>query len=178
MFSRFVHARCFKLSVFNHGPNFNAGGGGGAGGNHGAHAGPGPPPGQSCRPPWSSTNLRDHVSVIRSRRVVTQLTHMRASYICVINSVFFRNRLEKIRAMATRKISWNLSRKRCGFSARCRDGYAATGRCGTGEPKLPSHGGPTTFLCHNVIHRSSPKGANRSLAFHYSSNGSNSSLEI
>jgi len=60
MFGRFVHARCFKLSVFNHGPNFNTGGGGGAGGNHGAHAGPGPPPGQSCRPPWSSTNLRDH----------------------------------------------------------------------------------------------------------------------
>jgi len=56
MFSRFVHARCFKLSVFNHGPN----GGGGAGGNQGAHAGPGPSPGQSFRPPWSSTNLHDH----------------------------------------------------------------------------------------------------------------------
>ena len=30
MFGRFVHARCFKLSVFNHGPNFNTGGGGSA----------------------------------------------------------------------------------------------------------------------------------------------------
>ena len=103
---------------------------------------------------------------------------MRTTCICVFNSVLHRNRLEKTRAMETKKISCNLSRRRCGCRSRCSDGSAATGsRRGFGDPRLPSHGWPTTYLCHSVRHRRSFEEATCNPAFIYLSNGSNSFLE-